>query len=96
MIKTKDLHHFNLVSMNEFYDLIIDLRLKGHYTNIENMISLLSRKQKIDALRYFYKRRSLGSVRKRNAMAYVFEVTADQLEVLKIAGVESKMQLNLF
>ena len=96
MIRTKDLYQFNVVTMDQLYDFIIEQRIKGKTNHVENMIAMLSRKQKIDALRYFYDRKNSGSVKRCMAVAFVFTLTADQLELTKLTIVESKRQMKLF
>jgi len=96
MITRKDFLFYNVLTIEQYYDLVIDARIRGCFVAAENLLIQLSKKQKLDAVRYFYGLRMVSGTKRRQAVDWAFITVTDLLEKTKAEEVESANQLKLF
>lgn len=97
MITRTDLHIMNLNSIEQYFNSIVQCGLRKQLNQVDSLILNLSRKQRIDALRYYYAMMNNTRVMaKRQAIAYVFSCITDYMDGTKKPPVaESGLQLKL-
>ena len=97
MVTQKDLNYYNLSNMEQYFEYIASCYLKGSFNKVDNLIMLLSKKQKLSALRFYYTIKINNSTTRRNAFAFCFISVVEYLERSSVIfEEESELQLKIF
>jgi len=96
MVSAKDLRFYGLVTIDDYFELIANSYLKGQTNKAENLIALLTKKQKIAALKFYLIQQLQREPKDRSAFELSFYSVADYLEGTKEKiEEESRLQLKM-
>lgn len=95
MIHPSDLNKMEFSSIYQLYDHMVKLVLKEKRAQCRHLMSLLSRRQKIEAMRYFNSLKGAGKINVRRAIEDCFLYASELLENPPANQPESLKQLKL-
>jgi hypothetical protein len=87
---------YKLNSIDQYYEKIVKEAMKGNYLAADNLVTLLSRKQKFVAITYYNSQRWLGNMKRRYAVEYCGNEMVRQIEHPVKPVVDDRLQLKMF